>query len=147
MFPIARNRSRAPWTREPVLFDRVLEEFFGHPAEATGVSEFLPAFDVSETEKAWIVRAELPGIDPKDVTISAQEGVLTIQGEKKTETVAEGETVRRTERRYGAFVRRFELSSDVDMERVEARTKNGVLTVTLPKGEKARPKTIDIRAE
>jgi HSP20 family protein len=105
-----------------------------------------PAFDVAESETAWHVTAELPGLDPKDVEISVIGSVLTVKGEKKAEK-SEGESVRKTERRIGKFARSFEFPTELDGAKVEARAKNGVLTIVLPKAEAAKPKSITIRAE
>lgn len=112
------------------------EKFFG-----TG---FAPEFDVSETDEEVIVKADLPGVDPKDVEISLTGNTLTVRGEKKEEKEEQDENVYRMERRYGGFYRAFSLPSDVQEDRVEAAYKNGVLTVKLPKTESGKRKTIRI---
>jgi HSP20 family protein len=148
MTQLAQNRSngRAVWPM-PAGFDRLFDEFTrGLGAPAAG-AEFAPTLDVSETPTEWRVRAELPGVAPEAVQISVTGNVLSLAGEKKSEADETGENWRRSERRYGRFARTLEFPSDVDASRVEARAKNGVLTIVLPKAEASRPKTITVKAE
>jgi HSP20 family protein len=112
------------------------EKFFGHG--------FAPDFDISETDGEVILKADLPGVDPKDVEISLTGNTVTVRGEKKEETEEKGENVYKMERRYGGFCRAFALPSDVEEDKVEAAYKNGVLTVKLPKTESSKRKTIRI---
>jgi HSP20 family protein len=110
-------------------------------------AEFAPTLEVTETESEWRVDAELPGVDPKDVSITVTGNVLTLRGEKKVEERTEAGSVRRAERRYGKFTRSLEFPSDLDGAKVVAKAKNGILTIRLPKAEAARPKAIDIQVE
>ena len=110
-------------------------------------AEYTPMLEVTETEGEWRVHAELPGVDPKDVTITVTGNLLTLRGEKKFEEKGEGENVRRAERRYGKFLRSLEFPVDLDAAKVVAKAKNGILTIHLPKAEAALPKTIDIKVE
>ena len=129
--------------------DRLFEELtrgFGI-AYADADVEFAPTIDVAETPAAWRLVAELPGVAPADVLISVTGNVLTLRGEKKSEAKDEGENWRRSERRYGKFVRTFEFAGDVDASRVEARFRLGVLTIDLPKAEQARAKTVTVKVE
>ena len=96
-----------------------------------------PHMDVTETDKEIVVEAELPGIDEKDVSLSLQDGVLTIRGEKKHEVDEEKENYRMMERRYGSFQRSVRLPDTVDEDKVEATFNNGVLRVSLPKRPEA----------
>lgn len=96
-----------------------------------------PQMDVTETDKEIVVEAELPGIDEKDISLSLQDGVLTIRGEKKHEHDEEKENYRMTERRYGSFQRSVQLPETVDEDKVEATFNNGVLKVSLPKRPEA----------
>ena len=102
---------------------------------------FNPKVDVTETDKDIKVRAELPGMDEKDVEVSLNKDTLTIRGEKKAEKEHEGKAYYRMERSYGSFSRTIPLPVEVDTDKIEAQLKKGVLTVTLPKSAKAVDKT------
>ena len=106
-----------------------------------------PHMDVRETDKDIVVEAELPGIDEKDVSLSLQDGVLTIRGEKKHEHEEEKENYRMMERRYGSFQRSVRLPDTMDEDKVEASFNNGVLKVSLPKHPEAigKQRTIPIK--
>lgn len=124
------------------LFDRFFEDF-GLPAilDEKGLN---PAFDLSETEKELIVRVEAPGVDRKNIEINLSEGLLTVKGEKKQEKEDRNENYHSVERRYGTFSRTLLLPCEVEAEKVEANYKDGVLKITLPKCESAKPKRIEI---
>ncbi len=109
---------------------------------------FAPSIDLQETENAYVVRAEMPGIDPKDVDISVHNGVLDVKGEKKEEKES-GETGSRwTERLYGAFHRRIPLDQEIKEDEVKASYKDGILRIEMPKAEKAKGgKSIPIETE
>ncbi len=108
-------------------------------------SAWVPPTDIFEDADGLKIMLELPGLRPEDVKLTVENLTLTIRGEKKQ--VAEEQTtkVHRYERSYGAFERSFALPNTVDVERVVAKFEHGVLTVTLPKAEKAKPKTIEVR--
>ena len=106
---------------------------------------FAPAFDVSEDETAITLEAELPGMTEKEITVQIDEGVLTVSGEKKFESEKNEKNFHRVERSYGSFHRSFTLPETVDAGKVQANAKNGVLTITLPKTEAAKPKLIDVK--
>jgi len=127
--------------------DELFASFFGTMAPASERffgTGFAPEFDISETDTEVILKADLPGVDPKDVEISLTGDTVTIRGEKKEEKEEKSESVHRVERRYGSFCRAFTLPSDVQEDKVEAAYKNGVLTVKMPKTERSRRKTIRI---
>ena len=148
MLYLTRNGANDGICRPGVAgIDRLFEEMTRGlpPFVPTEADEFAPSLDVSETAGEWRVKAELPGVAPQDVEVSVTGNVLTIRGEKKVETKAEGENFRRSERRYGSFVRTLEFPTDVDAGKVDAQAKNGVLTVTLPKAEASRPKTVAVK--
>jgi HSP20 family protein len=105
-----------------------------------------PKVDVSETKDALIVKAEVPGVDQKDIGLSLQEGVLTIKGEREEEKEEKDKRYHRVERSYGAFARTVRLPAAVDSGKVSATFKDGVLTVTLPKTAAAKGTTIPIKA-
>jgi HSP20 family protein len=98
--------------------------------------DWMPTVDIVENDQSFVVRTELPGVEKDDVKVHINNGVLTIKGEKKVET--KDEKRHRVECSYGSFVRSFTLPQDVDIERVEAAYKNGILSLTIPKLEKAK---------
>ena len=102
--------------------------------------------DVYETDQNIVMKAELPGVDPKNVEIRVEDGTLYLKGERKFEKEVKEENYHRVERSYGSFTRSFALPSSVDAEKAAAEYKDGVLTLTLPKKEEAKPKTIKILA-
>ena len=106
-----------------------------------------PAVDVFEDKEAVKIVAELPGVKPEDVKISLENQTLSVRGEKKQVAEENTERVHRYERSYGAFERTFALPGTVDADRIEATFTDGLLTVTLPKVERARPRQIEIRTE
>lgn len=126
------------------LFDRFLEPFTD---ELPLLGGWAPRLDVSETESAVVVKAEVPGMEPKDIEIALHADALTIKGEKKQEKEEKGERFHRVERSWGAFTRTVRLPAPVDAAKVEAKFKNGLLTVTLPKTPGARSTAIPIKAE
>jgi HSP20 family protein len=113
----------------------------------TGRRELLiPAMDVRENDQQYSVTVELPGVRKEDVHVEIEEGVLTIRGEKASERDEKKEHCRYTERTYGSFRRSFRLPSDADADRLDASFKDGVLAVTIPRTEAAKPRTIAIKA-
>jgi len=129
--------------------DRLWDSFLeGKPArKAREEGEWLPSLDVSETKGDLVVKAELPGIDPKDIDISLNEGILIIKGEKKQEKEEKEEGYHLIERSYGSFTRLIRLPREVQNEKINAFYKNGVLKITLPKSEEAKKKEIKIKVE
>jgi HSP20 family protein len=108
-------------------------------------SAWYPACDVFEDKEAVKIVAELPGVKPEDVKLSLENNLLTIRGEKKQEAEERSERVHRYERSYGAFERGFVLPSTVDGDKISAEYQNGILTVIVPKVERARPREIPVR--
>jgi HSP20 family protein len=105
-----------------------------------------PALDVHEDKDSFVVRTELPGLKREDIDVSLHEGALVISGERKVEKVEEGVEVHRQERYYGKFQRALTLPTPVAADKIKAQYNDGILTVTLPKVEEAKPKRIDISA-
>ncbi|MBI4587832.1 MAG: Hsp20/alpha crystallin family protein [Candidatus Rokubacteria bacterium] len=145
-------RALAPWTGLTTLqkeIDRLFERFWEPKWDEflTLGGEWAPSLDLSETKEALVVKAEVPGIDPKEIEVSLQNQVLTIKGEKKQEKEEKDEHYYRVERSYGAFARSIRLPVPVAGEKVTATFKNGVLMVTLPKTPAARGTTIPVKAE
>ena len=126
--------------------DRGLFQFYGPTVWRNGETALTFPVDLSETDGHVVVKAALPGIQPEDVDISVSDGVLTIKGETKSEEKSDGENYHRREIRYGAFSRSIALPAEVNDAKAEAEFQDGVLTVTLPKAEEARPKQIMIKA-
>jgi HSP20 family protein len=126
--------------------DRGVFEFYGPTVWRNAETSLTFPVDLSETDGQVVVKAALPGIQPEDVDISVIDGVLTIKGETKSEEKSEAENYHRREIRYGAFSRAITLPTEVDDARAEAEFRDGVLTVTLPKAEEARPKQIKVKA-
>jgi HSP20 family protein len=144
-------RAMMPWTGVSNL-KQELERFFGPFGELKldefpALGDWAPSMDVSETKEALMVKAEVPGLDPKDIQISLQEQYLTIKGEKTRETMDKEERYHRVERFYGSFARSVRLPVGVDGSRVTASFKNGLLTVTLPKTAAAKGTIIPIKPE
>lgn len=108
----------------------------------TPLTGWLPALDVQENKDTYTVRVELPGLKREDIEVSLDDGNLTISGERKIETPAEGTEVHRSERFYGKFSRVLTLPTAVATDKVRAQYKDGILTVTLAKAEEAKPKQI-----
>ena len=103
-----------------------------------------PPVDIYETENELVLKADVPEVDPKHVAIQMENGTLTLKGERRFEEQKNGRGFHRIERGYGSFVRAFSLPDTVDPDKVKADYRNGVLTVTLPKKEVAKPRTVNV---
>jgi HSP20 family protein len=112
--------------------------------ESIALVEWVPVVDVIETDEEFLISAELPGVEKKDVKLSVENGVLLISGRREQEE-GKGKRLHKIERAYGSFARSFTMPDVVNEQKVTAEFKNGVLTVHLPKSEKARPKSIEVR--
>ena len=110
-------------------------------------NKWMPSTDISETDGSFEVRAELPGVTKDDVQISVKDDLLTIKGEKRQEKVDDSKNYRRVERRYGSFERKFSLPPKVEVDDIKAEFNDGVLTLSIPKPEEAKPKEIPISVE
>ena len=104
----------------------------------------MPAVDIEENDTQFIVKADLPEVKKEEIKVHVQEGVLTIEGERKQQKEEKGKRFHKIEREYGRFVRRFALPIEVDADKVRAEFKDGVLTVAVPKAPAATPKMIDV---
>lgn len=143
IFPILR---RSRWISRPDVdfFGRSFEDF-GLPSPFSEETGFTPALNVSETEKELIVKAEVPGMDRKDINISLSRNLLTVKGQKKQEKEDENENYHIVERCYGRFSRTIRLPFEVEADNVNATCKDGVLKITLPKLETAKTRKIDVK--
>ena len=139
----ALNRLRDQLTRiyGPELLPSLWDEEGG-----VVTSRWMPSVDVREDEDKFVFLADIPGVDPKDVEVTCEHGVLTIKGERKAETQEEREGYKRIERSRGTFYRRFNLPDTADTEHIKASSKNGVLELSIPKVEKARPRKITVNS-
>lgn len=143
LIPFRRHRAPVARPRQD-LFHWFLEDF-DLPGFGTAEGKWLPAFDVSETDDEVIVKAELPGMDVKDIDITMTDGLLTIKGERKMEKEDKRENYHRIERQFGSFSRSLNLGVSVKADSIDAGYKDGILTVTLPKAEETKPKKIEVK--
>ena len=126
--------------------DRLFERFWdGDETPAQGA--WNPRIDISETKEAFTVKAEVPGIEPKEIQLTLENGVLILRGEKRQDMEQKDERFYRAERSYGSFVRSLRLPANVDATKVNATFKHGLLTVVLPKAAEARGQAIPIQAD
>lgn len=107
--------------------------------------DWSPVVDITEDKDAFKIKAELPGVEKKDVNVTIENGVLTIKGEKKVEKEEKGDKTHRIECAYGSFLRSFTLPQEIEPDGVDANFKDGVLTMKIPKSEKVKPKQIDVK--
>jgi HSP20 family protein len=139
-----------PWRDLDVLrreMDSLWDRFTGERPVEWLKGEWVPSLDVSETKDKVVVKAEVPGIDPKAIDISLSSDILTLKGEKKKEREEKDENYHLIERSYGSFSRSVRLPAEVQEDKVKASYKDGVLTITLPKTEKAKERAIKIEVE
>jgi HSP20 family protein len=143
-----------PWTRRlPRPLERVENEFaelmerlFNPEEPFNGLEKFAPKSNFAEMEEAYEVTVELPGMKPEEFNVEVKNGELWVTGEKKEEKEEKGKTWHRVERRYGEFRRIFALPAEVKEEEVKAEYKEGVLRITVPKAEVAKPRKIEVKA-
>ncbi len=133
-----QNRLATAFGRAPIRKD-------GEKDEAMTMAEWAPLVDIVENDNEYLIKTELPEIRKEDVKLTVQNDVLTISGERKFEKEEKGKKYHRMERAYGSFARSFTLPEDADGEKVAASFKDGVLMVRLPKSEKAKPKSIEVK--
>ena len=124
--------------------NRVFNDVLGRRGEESNLTTWAPAVDIFETEHELVVKADLPDIDPKDLDIRVENNILTIRGERKFEKKVDRDNYLRVERAYGSFARSFSLANTVNTEAIKADYQNGVLTLSIPKREEAKPKQIKI---
>ncbi|MDD8017466.1 MAG: Hsp20/alpha crystallin family protein [Bacteroidota bacterium] len=130
------NRMFDEFFRGDVLAD---ESFLGH--------DWSPAVDVVENDEAYVLKAEIPGMNKDDVKITLENNVLTIRGEKKNENEKEEGNFHRVERSYGMFERSFTIPGSIKVNDIDAQYNNGILTMTLPKAEESKPKMIEVKVK
>ena len=132
--------------RLSTLFGRTpLRRGNGHGREEITLADWTPLADITEDEREYLIKAELPELQREDVKVTVENGVLTITGERKFEKEEKKKKYHRVERGYGTFMRSFTLPDDADFNKVNAQFKNGVLMVHVPKSERAQPKQIEVK--
>jgi HSP20 family protein len=124
--------------------DQMMSRFF-HGTDAPAAAQWTPRLNLAETDTAYEVAAELPGLKPEDVEVELRHGDLWISGRREEETEQQGKTWHRIERHYGQFRRVVRLGDDVNPEKVEAEYKDGILKISVAKSEQARTKKIEVR--
>ena len=125
------------------VFDRFFTEDETDQSNVV-TSQWTPRVDIKEEDKRFVILADIPGVDPKDIDISMDKGILTIRGERKSESTEQNGKVTRVERSYGAFYRRFALPDSADAEGISASGKHGVLEISIPKKPETTPRRISI---
>ena len=147
---LPRRRTDEPhgWLSLRNEMGHLFHDFFSgwEPTLVRG-QEWLPAVDVSESDTAIVVRAEIPGVKAEDIELNVTDHILTIKGEKKEEKEETERSYRRLERRYGSFERTLQLPPSVDLDHADGEFADGVLTITLPKKEEAKPRSINLKVK
>src|SRR5215475_12692861 len=124
--------------------NRLFNDFFGRASQEQNLTTWAPAVDIYEGEHELVVKADLPDIKPEELDIRVENNILTIRGERKFEKKVDEKNYLRVERSYGSFSRSFSLANTVNSEAIKADYKDGVLTLTIPKREEAKPKQIKV---
>jgi HSP20 family protein len=129
-----------------------LNRMFGRPLARSEAGrdtmttiDWAPSVDISETDNEYVIKAEIPEVKKEDVKVTVEDGQLTIQGERKQEKEEKGKRYHRIERAYGSFMRSFDVPDNVDESKAKAEFKEGMLTLTLPKSEKAKPRALEVK--
>jgi len=139
-----------PWTQPNRLQDeikQVFDRFLGEDdADQSNIvtSQWTPRVDVKEEDKRFVILADIPGVDPKDIDVSMDKGILTIRGERKSESKEQNGKLTRVERSYGAFYRRFALPDSADAEGISANGRHGVPEISIPKKPETTPRRISV---
>jgi len=143
----AMNRWEQPLHGATTLQDqinRMFSEGVGHAGQESNLTPWAPAVDIYETENELVIKADLPDVNPQNLDIRVENNILTIRGERKFESKVNEDNYLRIERAYGSFSRSFSLANSVKTEAIKADYQNGVLTLSLPKREEAKPKQIKV---
>lgn len=145
----------SPFREMEEFFDRFSRPFgVGHPArrgegsqEIMTIADWCPTVDIAETENEYVIKVELPEVRKEDVKVSINQGVLTIQGERKMEREEKNKRYHRVERAYGSFARSFTIPENVDEGSIRANHKDGMLYLHLGKTEEAKPKAVEVKID
>lgn len=139
-----------PWRELEDMFDRHAKTFGQlRPgiSELAESADWIPVVDIAETEKEFVIQAEIPGVEKNDVKVTVDRDVLTIQGKRESEKEEKGRKFHRIERSYGSFTRSFSLPENVDESHVHAAFRDGMLKLTLRKTAEEKPKLIEVKVE
>jgi len=139
--------SLSPWSGFRDLEDRLSKIFEGLPMEDIGEGNWAPAVDLHETEDAYLLEVDLPGMKKEDIDLSITDDVVTLKGNRQREEWKQDQNTRRVERSFGTFQRSFRIPGGVDGAKVEAHFEQGVLKVKLPKPEATRPRQIEVQVK
>src|SRR5258707_14173428 len=131
-------------TSPDAQLNRLFTDLFGRAMQEQNLTTWAPAVDIYEGEHELVVKADLPDVKPEDLDIRVENNILTIRGERKFEKKADEKNYLRVERAYGSFARSFSLANTVNTEAIKATYKDGVLTLSIPKREEAKPKQIKV---
>ena len=138
-----------PWSLVDLMhrdLDRIATRRLAHGDAENPVADWIPAVDIVEEKERFVLRADVPGVNPEDIDVSMDAGVLTVSGERHSESVDEDGDVRRTERTYGRFFRRFSLPDTADADGITAKSRNGILEVAIPKQAVVESRRISVEA-
>ena len=124
--------------------NRLFSDFFGRTSQDQNLTTWAPSVDIYDAEHELVVKADLPDVKPEDLDIRVENNILTIRGERKFEKKVDEKNYLRVERTYGSFARSFSLATTVNTEAIKADYKDGVLTLSIPKREEAKPKQIKV---
>ena len=127
------------------LFEQELSIFDDEGSEIA-TTDWSPSVDIKEEDDKYIFIADIPGVDPKDIEVTAEKGVLTVKGEREQEKKEEKKNYKRVERSWGNFYRRFSLPDNAETDKIDAKSKNGVLEITIPKSEAAKPRKVTVKS-
>ena len=148
--PRYRRPARSLGLLSQLLQDEELESMLNPALARDGepdlVTDWVPAVDIREKDDSFELSADLPGVNPEDITVTMEDGVLSVQGSRLAESEDENDNYKRYERVYGNFLRRFTLPDTTNGEEIAAKTKHGVLTVNIPKQAKVQPRKIDVKS-
>ncbi|HEB99242.1 MAG TPA: Hsp20/alpha crystallin family protein [Thiotrichales bacterium] len=140
-----------PWSLLNQLYNEIDQIFDprlrrgGSEDSPVSAADWVPAVDIKEEDTRFVIHADVPGVDPDDIEVRMEDGVLTIKGERQSEDKEEREGYKRIERVRGSFFRRFSLPDTADAEGITAKAKNGVLEIVIPKHEKVQPRRIEVQ--
>lgn len=137
-----------PWSLLEQMRREMTQAMESRASEGSSVatSDWVPAVDIKEEQDHFVIVADIPGVDPKDIEVHMENGILTIKGEKESEKKDEREGYKRVERTFGSFYRRFSLPDSADPEKITAKSNHGVLEVRIAKHEKVQPRKISVNS-
>ena len=127
------------------IFDQDLA-LFDDEDTRVATSSWTPSVDIREEDDKYVFTADIPGVDPRKIEVTAENGMLTIKGERESEKKEEKKNYKRIERSWGSFYRRFSLPDNVDTDRIDANSRDGVLELSIPKTAAAKPRKIEIKS-